>query len=71
MKIVNMEDKRCGYCGRTENLEYQFTEWPETIHNGGGPGTYQVWHELEGWFCKGDDEDESCWDKKLKETDDD
>jgi len=63
--------KRCDYCGRSGNLEYKYSEWLETIHNGGGPGTYQIEHETESWFCKDvhDDEDESCWEKHLKEID--
>ena len=80
MKIIDMEDKRCRYCGRTENLEWNFTEWTETIHNGGGPGTYRIEHETEGWFCKdgvlipGEDESdpanyESCWEKHLEDID--
>jgi len=72
-----MPKLRCDYCGETGPLEYRHLSWPENVHNGGGPGTYQIWHELEGWFCKGilpDGEDEldlacyeSCWDEYTKE----
>lgn len=72
-----MPKLRCDYCGETGPLEYKYESWPVTVHNGGGPGAYQEWHELEGWFCKGvlpEGEDEldpacyeSCWDKYTKE----
>ena len=74
-----MKKKRCKHCSRSGNLEWCCAEWRETIHNGGGPATYQTEHETEGWFCKGvlipgeDELDpanyESCWEKHLEEID--
>jgi len=74
-----MKKKRCKYCSRSGNLEWCCAEWCETIHNGGGPATYQLEHETEGWFCNGvliPGEDvldpanyESCWEKHLEEID--
>ena len=74
-----MKKKRCKHCSRSGNLEWCCAEWRETIHNGGGPATYQIEHKTEGWFCKGvliygeDELDpasyESCWDKHLEGID--
>ena len=74
-----MSSEMCWRCGRRGNLEYRHALWYETVRKGGGPASYQLEHETEGWFCKGilipgeDELDpasyESCWEKHLEDID--